>query len=199
MNFGGHIRDLGPVGSELLDAVRRKLAAEVSQRPDFWDVYDDQKPNKYPVFKKTTQHVVFSFPVTFKSAAESRFYPVWNEGWREVIEPLMAAVTPYYGYSDGRSNRIMLAKLLAGAVIPKHVDEDESSAVPHKIHVPLFTYPEVEFWEADQTYHLDEGRAYEVNNRILHGGQNRSAHDRVHLIFDYFSSRALAERAATQG
>ncbi len=51
---------------------------------------------------------------------------------------------------------------------------------------PLITHPDVEFWEEDDAYHLRRGHAYEVNNKVLHGGCNPSPIDRVHLIFDYY-------------
>jgi hypothetical protein len=80
----------------------------------------------------------------------------------------------------------MFAKLYAGCGIALHVDQNPSADIPHKIHIPLVTSPDIEFYEAKSTYHLGEGFAYEVNNKIPHGGMNKSSVDRIHLVFDYY-------------
>ena len=40
----------------------------------------------------------------------------------------------------------------------------------------------------DEVAYLPRGAAYEINNKLLHGGCNRSSIDRIHLIFDYFEA-----------
>jgi hypothetical protein len=137
--------------------------------------------------------VVFGFPVSTSRVEDARRFPLWDE-WQVVIEPIIRHVVPYYGYVNGQTNRIMLAKLTAGAEIALHIDGDVSSVRPHKIHVPIVTNREVEYWGGDEIFHLEKGWSYEVNNRIPHGGKNGGRTDRVHLIFDYFdhATRAAA-------
>ena len=130
---------------------------------------------------------MFQFPLGLSSHLESEYFESWIE-WRPLVEPIIEHVAACYEYPGGRTARVMLAKLKAGAEIGRHIDRSPSAAVPHKIHVPIRTSPEVEFWERNATYHLDRGWAYEVNNRIRHGGRNPTTQDRIHLIFDYFDS-----------
>jgi hypothetical protein len=182
--FEGHIRRLCSVPLESIEAMKRRLSEKLETCSDYWEQNDDAKPNKDVVFTGTTQHIVFGFPVTLLSAKEARRYPSWSD-WEDVVQPVIDLITPLYRYRNGQVNRIMLAKLRAGAQITKHVDADPSARDPHKIHVPITTNPRVEFWEGDAKYRLEVGCAYEVNNRIAHGGANFGDQDRIHLIFDY--------------
>lgn len=181
--FDGHIRELGPVPEALLTP----LDALLENSRDTFLIENAHKPNKFGDFEKGTQHIVFQFPISLHDHTRSDWMPIWDQ-YRDAVQPIIDAVTPYYGYENGRTCRIMLAKLKAGKQISKHVDGMPAAEVPHKIHVPLITHPDVRFWEEDEEYHLPRGAAYEVNNKVPHGGCNPSPQDRIHLIFDYFDA-----------
>ena len=181
--FDGHVRELGTISEDKIDRLRSKI----ERNPKLWDAEDSKKPNKFTAFRNTVEHIVFRFPLSLDSHLQYRDFAHWEE-WKDVIEPIMQEATRYYGYENGKTTRIMLAKLLAGQTIEKHIDGQESARLPHKIHVPIVTSSGVEFWEEDAVYHFDVSRAYEVNNRILHGGTNKSTIDRIHLIFDYWNN-----------
>ena len=183
-DFDGELRDLGPVPDGLLQPLEDKLA----EQPDLWLIADPAKPNRFDAFKGSTLHIVFQFPSDLRSHRQSAYAPLWNE-WQPVLEPLIAHAAASYGYRQGRTTRIMLARLLAGKEIARHVDNSPSAEVPHKIHVPLTTNAQVRFLIGHGDYFLPRGRAYEVNNRRPHEVRNGSASDRVHLIFDYFNDR----------
>jgi len=182
-NFDGHIRELGAVSDELLAPLDELL---VNSRDTFL-IENAHKPNKFGDFGKTTLHIIFKFPNDLNDHRKSYYLPIWDK-YRAAIEPIMDSITPWYGYKNGENCRIMLAKLKAGKEISLHVDGQRASDVPHKIHVPLITHPDVKFWEEDESIHLPRGAAYEVNNKVMHGGINGSGIDRVHLIFDYFDA-----------
>ena len=80
-----------------------------------------------------------------------------------------------------------MARLIGGTQIKTHVDAAPGAKIPHKIHVPILTNPEACFIAQRKHYHLEKGYAWEVNNRVPHGGINQSKEDRIHLIFDYFN------------
>jgi len=48
------------------------------------------------------------------------------------------------------------------------------------------TDPEVFFWAEDEAIHLSRRASFEVNNKVMRGGCNKSTIDRIHLIFDYY-------------
>lgn len=179
--FDGRTRELTTVPENLLAPLDRLL--ETSR--DTFLVENAHKPNKFGDFGKTTQHIIFKFPEDLGNHRRSYYLPIW-EKYKEAVQPIIDHVTPYYGYEDGETCRIMLAKLKAGKEIALHVDGHPSSDTPHKIHVPLITSPEVYFLSEDHEIHLERGAAFEVNNKVMHGGRNGSAEDRVHLIFDYY-------------
>lgn len=190
--FDGHIRRLGDVPRAAIDALLGRLDARLAAVPDYWALHDGMKPNKDAAFAGSTQHIVLGFPEDSTSARTSFRAPAWDH-WEDVIQPVVDAVVATYGYPRGQVNRIMLARLRAGGEIARHIDADRSAWLPHKIHVPLLTNDGVELWVGDANYHLEVGAAYEVNNRISHGGANRGHTDRVHLIFDYVDVARLAE------
>lgn len=188
-DFGGDVRDLGPVPGHLLSALESRL----DEDPALWLRADRVKPNRFGAFDGSTLHIVFQYPVDLRSHRRSGYAELW-EGWRTVIEPVVERATRWYGYENGRTARIMLARLLPGKTIDRHVDGSPSAKVPHKIHVPLRTDPEVRFLVEDRPYFLERGRAWEVNNRRHHEVRNGSERDRIHLIFDYFDAEVEEER-----
>jgi hypothetical protein len=181
-DFDGELKDLGPVPETLLTPLERKLEED----PGLWLRADPNKPNRFEAFKGSTLHIVFQFPADLRSHTQSTYGPLWTE-WQPLLDPLIAHAATPYQYRHGRTARIMLARLLAGKEIARHVDNSPSAELPHKIHIPLITNAAVRFLIGEGDYFLPRGRAYEVNNRKPHAVRNPSASDRVHLIFDYFN------------
>lgn len=180
--MNGHIRGLGRVPAALVDT----LKYHVSATPSLWEA-DADKPNNFAMFADNTRHVVFQYPTSGASHTESYYTPLWAS-WETRIMPIIEHVVAAYAYEQGRTSRIMLARLEAGASIPMHIDLSAAAIVPHKVHVPLWTNKNVHFLAEKMAYHLREGIAYEVNNRIRHGGTNKGTADRIHLIFDYYDA-----------
>jgi hypothetical protein len=163
--------------SELSEAVA-SIPASV------WESENSHKPNKFEALDKT-QHIVFRF---VKSVQDHRDYydlPLWAE-WAEKIMPVMEKATRSFGYKRAVYPRIMLAKMEPGGVIHPHVDAGPAAGFPHKIHVPLQTNPQVQFYVDPHYYHFEVGQAYEVNNRVTHAVKNEGETSRIHLIFEYY-------------
>ncbi len=183
-DFDGDVRILAPIPEHLLQALEARLQADENA----W-LNQDDKPNAFKVFAGNTRHLVFQFPVERSWHLPTRFFPCWEE-WKSLVLPIVEIATRGYGYRQGQTSRIMLARLLAGKQSLMHVDHTPSADVPHKIHVPLSTHPDIGFLIQDRRYHLARGQSYEVNNKRLHGTCNPSPVDRIHLIFDYFDGAA---------
>ena len=113
--------------------------------------------------------------------------PLWND-WKSVLKPIISDVTRSYNFKLGKTARVMLANIAPGGIIGKHIDQNTSADIPHKIHIPIQTDELAEFYEEDSSYYLQRGYAYEVNNKILHGVKNGSTKERIHLIFDYYDA-----------
>lgn len=158
-----------------------------------WAHADASKPNRFAVFEGSVQHLVLQYPKDLRDHRSSSFFEAWAD-WSEVVQPIIDWIGPsiqsLYGFVGGASSRIMLARLRAGAEIKRHVDGAPSAAMTHKIHVPIHTREGVEFWVRDEVHFLERGSAFEVNNKVLHGGRNTSDSERIHLIFDYYDLNA---------
>jgi hypothetical protein len=115
-------------------------------------------------------------------------YNVWAD-WQNKLQPVMAAVTKQYGYIEDFYGKVMLAKLKQGGEIKKHIDRPVESAYPHKIHIPIITNPQTQFFVGDKSYYFEVGQAYEVNNCDRHAAINQGDCDRIHLIFTYYDRK----------
>ncbi|MFT7359647.1 aspartyl/asparaginyl beta-hydroxylase domain-containing protein [Parasphingorhabdus sp.] len=169
------------------------LSAMVASIPDsLWAIEDGRKENSFAVFHHT-QHIIFRF--TEGNHDPRKFYsnPIWSV-WQNRLLPLMDAITDQYGHKSCEYSKVMLARLLAGQEIDRHVDGAGSNLLTHKTHVPLQTNPDALFTIEDDTRHLAYGNAYEVNNIVRHAAVNRGAEHRVHLIFEHFDADASSTR-----
>lgn len=106
-----------------------------------------------------------------------------------------AAIQPY-GYADPRVPKAMFARLKAGKEIARHTDGAGSNLEAHKIHVPLVTNSGATFAVGEKSFHLEVGRAYEVNNIRAHGAANQGAEDRIHFIFELYDGAQADQNAA---
>ncbi|OCR00391.1 hypothetical protein BCD67_12820 [Oscillatoriales cyanobacterium USR001] len=174
------VRFLGPVDiSSIKDDI-------INLSQEYWDTYDNIKPNKFGEFKKTTEHIVFRFVSDFHQAFPDILeYPVWSE-WKHKLEPVIRSVVAQYGYKEDCIGKVMLAKLKAGAEIKKHKDSALENVYPHKIHIPITTNTETPFFVGDRKYHFEVGQAYEIDNIDIHGTINGGDTDRIHLLFTYY-------------
>ena len=81
--------------------------------------------------------------------------------------------------------RVRITKLKPGTEVPMHIDYDPTYAV--RIIVPIYTNPSVinEFVVRNETKqcHLESGKAYFLTTGFAHAVYNRSAQDRIALMF----------------
>ena len=172
------IRNLGSLDIEYLKSKVLTLSAQV------WQIETEERANDFNCFH-STQHILFRFPPDLGDRTKVTDYPIWNV-WKPILWPVLQEAIKPYGYKNGAVRSVMLAKLLAGSTIDSHIDGSESYYFLHKIHIPLVTNPDVEFYINSQSHYLEEGHAYEVNNIVPHNVLNKGKTDRIHLIFEYF-------------
>lgn len=80
---------------------------------------------------------------------------------------------------------VRLLKLEAGALIKEHRDADlafEKGEI--RIHIPVQTNKEVEFYLDKERVRLEEGECWYMNFNLPHSIQNKSNRDRIHLVID---------------
>ena len=81
-------------------------------------------------------------------------------------------------------SRTRLMRLDAGARVSRHYDAGYHWYKRIRIHVPIFTHPDVIFGCADKQQHMKAGEAWCFDHRQWHWVQNNSPYPRVHLVID---------------
>lgn len=103
---------------------------------------------------------------------------------KDELDPVIEYIANYYR-NNGFVVRMILAKLLAGGSIPKHTDAGFSLLNCHRVHLPIITNEDIVFGVGDEKINMRAGDLWEINNGTIHGVENRSDSDRVHLIVDW--------------
>jgi hypothetical protein len=78
-----------------------------------------------------------------------------------------------------------LLRLGAGSVVKAHSDFGLTyENGDFRIHVPIVTNPELDFFLEEERLDLKPGECWYINFNLLHSLNNRGASPRVHLVFD---------------
>lgn len=80
--------------------------------------------------------------------------------------------------------RSRLMKLAAGAEVLPHVDFNYHWYTRVRIHIPIITHPDVQFFCGPDKLHMRAGECWIFNSWRRHRVQNRSECDRIHLVID---------------
>lgn len=116
-----------------------------------------------------------------------------DEEWRTLLNPIYKSV----GTDESKVVRCLLASMGPGTSIPVHHDTGYWVKHTHRIHVPIETGPEVDFFVGPndanmKKYAFDEGKVIELNNQAKHAVNNRMDRRRIHLIFDYVDQHTFS-------
>jgi hypothetical protein len=84
--------------------------------------------------------------------------------------------------------RSRLMKLAAGCEVTSHVDFNYHWYTRVRVHVPVFTNPEVTFYCGDESLHMGAGECWVFDNWRWHNVVNNGRDDRVHLVIDMAGS-----------
>lgn len=109
--------------------------------------------------------------------------------------PYIQQVLASFGVVWGRSR---LMRLAPGAVVPEHVDTNYHWFSRVRVHIPVITRPGVDFHCDDQVVHMAAGEAWLFDNWRLHRVENKTDHERIHLVADTSGSAAFWNLAAAQ-
>lgn len=95
-------------------------------------------------------------------------------------------------------SRSRLMRLAPGASVPEHADINYHWHTRVRLHIPVFTQPEVRFHCDGQSVHMGGGEAWIFDNWRRHSVENRSDAERVHLVADTTGTAAFWEFAFGQ-
>jgi hypothetical protein len=147
-----------------------------------WKKYDYRQKN-FDAHKNTlTIPIIFDEDFRSKNPTQREFY----KECKLQLDILSNKLENIYG--KGFIIRAILVNLLKNSKISKHIDGDtiESLRTAHRIHIPLQTNKNVLFSVGEKEIHMTESSMWEINNSgEIHGVENNSNEDRIHLIVDW--------------
>lgn len=117
---------------------------------------------------------------------------------RFVDTPLFASCPAIRRFVDGLDcpvHSVRLLRVAAGGFIREHRDDDLAfDGGEARLHVPIATNPQVEFYLDGVRIPMAEGECWYLDFSLPHRVQNRGATDRVHLVIDCTLSDGLRAR-----
>ena len=107
---------------------------------------------------------------------------------RYAATPLLAACPTIARFLDSLECAVMSARLLSlrrGATIKPHRDVELAfERGEARLHVPIFTNPDVQFFVEDERIVMEGGSCWYINANLTHRVANRGDDDRIHLVVD---------------
>lgn len=112
-----------------------------------------------------------------------------------VAMPYLRQVLAGFGVVWGRSR---LMRLAPGAGVPEHADINYHWHTRVRLHIPIFTSPEVRFHCDGQSVHMAAGDAWIFDNWRRHHVENKASTERIHLVADTTGTAAFWRFACGQ-
>jgi hypothetical protein len=109
--------------------------------------------------------------------------------------PYLRQVLAGFGVVWSRSR---LMRLAPGAGVPEHADINYHWHTRVRLHIPVFTRPEVRFHCDGQAVHMAAGEAWIFDNWRRHHVENNAAEARIHLVADTTGTAAFWQLACGQ-
>lgn len=88
-------------------------------------------------------------------------------------------------------SRSRLMRLAPGADVPEHADINHHWHTRVRLHIPIFTRPEVRFHCDGQSVHMAAGEAWIFDNWRRHHVENKARAERIHLVADTTGTAAF--------
>jgi hypothetical protein len=113
---------------------------------------------------------------------------------REVLASLPFTRTLIYETFQAPPQRCLFAKLRANGEIRPHIDQGAYFERTVRIHFPVVTNPQAIMLADKQSFHMQVGEAWALNNSAVHGVVNKHPTEaRTHLICDYLPTEHLRQ------
>ena len=109
--------------------------------------------------------------------------------------PYLRQVLAGFGVVWSRSR---LMRLAPGADVPEHADINYHWHTRVRLHIPIFTRPEVRFHCDGQSVHMGAGEAWIFDNWRRHHVENKASVERIHLVADTTGTAAFWQFACGQ-
>lgn len=187
------VKDLGQVPCDLLEEIALHIRGEPREQ---WARYAFRQ-KAGPVHSKTESipcmwlpnATRFSNTQEAQDAAKVYLFKEFD-AYMEPLQRMCAWLQSKYD-EPCTATKMVFINLPAGHSIPSHIDMGDAIRLPHRIHIPIQTDPDVSFTVDHIAFHLEYGRAYELNNLRVHSVENNGANPRYHLMIDLLPDRYI--------
>jgi hypothetical protein len=167
----------------LFDVAR--LQAEVAALPaEAWAPHPDRVPGNSAARLITAEGAE-------TDSGQGRMLPT---PWLAAM-PYLRQVLAGFGVVWSRSR---LMRLAPGVGVPEHADINYHWHARVRLHIPIFTRPEVRFHCDGQSVHMAAGEAWIFDNWRRHHVENKASAERIHLVADTTGTAAFWQFACGQ-
>lgn len=155
-----------------------RLQADVAALPaEAWVAHPDRAPGNSAARLITTEGGE-------NDSVHGRMAPT---PWLEAM-PYVRQALAGFGVVWSRSR---LMRLAPRAIVPEHADINYHWHTRVRLHIPVFTRPEVRFYCDGRSAHMGAGEAWIFDNWRRHHVENGSDHERIHLVADTTGTAAF--------
>jgi hypothetical protein len=107
------------------------------------------------------------------------------------LSPLLKKLNIRYG--PGTIYRMQLSTMFGeGSCINPHSDIGLDFLFSHRIHIPIITNENIDFFIEDKKFNLKCNSVYEINNSKFHSVINKNQNfERIHLIIDFVENKYM--------
>lgn len=125
----------------------------------------------------------FPFPISKKSVLTNE-----QQHLLEICNPILDWILQLPKFANFKFVRGEMATLLPTVKLGWHIDPHWFHKHCNRLHIPIITNQLCkQLWIKD-SFHMEVGQLYELNNRVEHSAQNFGNIPRIHLIFDIINN-----------
>ena len=145
-----------------------------------WDKYTYRQDNNVGIHSDTkTIPILYDEKYGFNKGKQSVFYSIFENSLVNLEKDLKTTLGPLHII------RAVMVNLFAGKKVTPHYDSGPAMRLYDRIHFPLVTHPDVIFICGETSMNMKVGNGYIIDNTgKIHGVENNSDVDRIHLIVD---------------
>ena len=139
---------------------------------------------KDPVFQEIYNFIILGVPSGWENP-ESALVVHFNSE-NPIHALIMQEVRKLESLYNAKALIGVLDGMPPGTSIYRHWDKIPIFKKSHRVHLPLVTHEDVEFYIDDVKHYFPVGRFYEFDNQRFHEVKNNSNVFRIHLVVDLF-------------
>ena len=165
------------------------VAAMPDAASPLWDI-NPHRQTKHQVHRQT-RSIIFEWIDDGWRQGQKAKVEKFDIAAPDLTRAVYACADKLNAHYRGKVIRLMLTELVPRGNIPRHADFGDGVTLVHRLHVPVATNRDVQFYIDKISHYLEAGVAYEFDNTRYHEVTNHSAAPRIHLMCDILPARLV--------